>query len=263
MAPIFESAPPDPLASGDLLGSRAEILATILMQSAARRWASRRKCTAATRLQSHARARADRLHVLPRARADHRQRQAARTIQRRHRQRADERRAGIFVVRNLDTGETVEVTLDDEGGSTPGAQRASASSAVLGTVQRGSHEWAALLEEARGVLEKLASSKMFTVRRRQLCIWQERYIYATDDALCYQHVTNDMQPFGKSKHIPYSSIEFVGAFDEAQFVVKTAKRSYTFLCDSMETRTQWIKNISMLTGCSSSLEVCFKTVHVA
>ena len=133
-------------------------------------------------------------------------------------------------------------------------------------------------------------------------------MYASDDALCYQHLSADMQPTGSKKQIPYASIEFVGAraragtphtclgspagllprpaqaaasstraglalshplspcaagragpFDEQQFVVKCKGRAFTFMCDSVETRTKWIKNISMLAGCSASTEVCHKT----
>ena len=36
-------------------------------------------------------------------------------------------------------------------------------------------------------------------------------MYASDDALCYQHLSADMQPIGSKKQIPYASIEFVGA----------------------------------------------------
>ena len=36
-------------------------------------------------------------------------------------------------------------------------------------------------------------------------------MYASDDALCYQHLSADMQPTGSEKQIPYASIEFVGA----------------------------------------------------
>ena len=91
-------------------------------------------------------------------------------------------------------------------------------------------------------------------------MWQERYVFASDDAICYQHLSPDMQPVGKCKRIPYSVIEFVGPFDETQFVLKCAKRSYTFLCDSTSARTRWIKNISLLAGCSASTQVCHKSV---
>eukprot|EP00967_Tisochrysis_lutea_P147586 scaffold280686_cov33-Tisochrysis_lutea.AAC.2 len=66
-------------------------------------------------------------------------------------------------------------------------------------------------------------------------------------------------PVGTAKRIPYSSIEFVGPFDDTQFVVKCAERAFTFLCHSKEARTQWIKNIAALSGCSSSTEVCHKS----
>lgn len=68
-----------------------------------------------------------------------------------------------------------------------------------------------------------------------------------------------MQPAGACKRIPYSSIEFVGPFDDTQFVLKCEKRAYTFLCDSTEARTRWIKNISQLAGCSAATQVCHKT----
>lgn len=65
-------------------------------------------------------------------------------------------------------------------------------------------------------------------------------MFAEDDALCYQHLSSDMQPSGELKRIPYSSIEFVGPFDDTQFVVKTSQRAYTFLCESFESRTRWM-----------------------
>lgn len=93
---------------------------------------------------------------------------------------------------------------------------------------------------------------------------QERYVFADDDALCYQHLTPDMHPDSAScKKIFYSSIEFVGPFDETQFLIKCANRMYTFLCKDAETRTRWIKNISQLAGCSASTRVCHKTERLA
>ena len=50
-----------------------------------------------------------------------------------------------------------------------------------------------------------------------------------------------------------------GPFDEQQFVVKCKGRAFTFMCDTLEGRTRWIKNISLLAGCSASTEVCHKT----
>ena len=133
-----------------------------------------------------------------------------------------------FVIRNLDTGEAVSLEL--------GAGDASGKDLKLsfGTLQQNPQAWEALkadskgappphLEPMRGVprltasrgraglLEKLASSTTLSFRSYQLCVWQERYVYASDDALCYQHLSADMQPTGSKKQIPYASIEFVGA----------------------------------------------------
>lgn len=158
-----------------------------------------------------------------------------------------------FVIRNLDTGEAVSLELS--------AGDASGKDLKLsfGTLQQNPQAWEALKADSKGLLEKLASSTTLSFRSYQLCVWQERFVYASDDALCYQHLSADMQPTGSKKQISYASIEFVGPFDEQQFVVKCKGRAFTFMCDSVETRTKWIKNISMLAGCSASTEVCHKT----
>mmetsp|Transcript_51248 Transcript_51248/g.111400 ORF Transcript_51248/g.111400 Transcript_51248/m.111400 type:complete len:304 (+) Transcript_51248:251-1162(+) len=160
----------------------------------------------------------------------------------------------IFTVRNLDTGEIVEIDMLSE-------QQLSAHRPAIptGTLRANSDEWRALKADSKGLLEKLASAKTVSFRSYQLCVWQERYVYADDDSLCYQHLSADMQPAGDPKKIPYASIEFVGPFDDTQFVLKCRDRAYTFLCDSTATRTRWIKNISLLAGCSATTEVCHKT----
>jgi len=173
-----------------------------------------------------------------------------------------------FTIRNLDTGEEVVITLD-AADLDPDPQLRPVSKSDLdphlrsklsfGTLQQNPQAWEALKAESKGLLEKLASNTTIAFRSYQLCVWQERYVFAEDDALCYQHLSTDMQPAGPCKRILYSSIEFVGPFDETQFVIKCKGRAYTFLCDSLETRTRWIKNISQLAGCSASTLVCHKT----
>ena len=86
-------------------------------------------------------------------------------------------------------------------------------------------------------------------------------MYAEDDALCYQQLSKERTPSGAVKRVPFTSMQFVGPFDETQFVIICTKRSYTFLCESPEMRTKWIKTISMLTGCSASMEVCKHTMQ--
>jgi len=164
----------------------------------------------------------------------------------------EEQDPAVFTIRNLDTGEIVAVDLSQNG-------KESCSAPVSGRLGTSSEQWQALKDDSKGLLEKLASCKTLSFRSYQLCVWQERYVFAEDDALCYQHISSEMQPVGESKRILFSTIEFVGPFDETQFVVKCANRAYTFLCDSTATRTRWIKNISALAGCSATLEVCHKT----
>mmetsp|Transcript_14596 Transcript_14596/g.47677 ORF Transcript_14596/g.47677 Transcript_14596/m.47677 type:complete len:170 (-) Transcript_14596:471-980(-) len=152
------------------------------------------------------------------------------------------------LIHSVDTGDFVVLELSSDVGS-----------AALSSLYPNKAEWELLKQGTRGVLEKLAAEKTLSFRSYQLCIWQERYVFADDSALCYQHLDGAAQPFGTPKCISYSSIEFVGPFDETQFVLKCEKRAYTFLCDSTEERTRWIKNIAALSGCSSSTEICLKS----
>lgn len=163
--------------------------------------------------------------------------------------------ASLFVVKNLDTGEAMTHNLDTTDEAT------TIASLNLGTLQRGSSAWESTRLECRGLLEKLASKSTFSFRQYQLCVWQERYVFAEEDALCYQQLAVDRTPTGKVKKIPFGSIEFIGPYDETQFVLKCSRRSYTFLCPTTEARTRWIKNVSTLAGCSASTEVCRHTTR--
>ena len=150
-----------------------------------------------------------------------------------------------FVIRNLDTGEAVSLELsagdasgkdlklsfgtlqqnpqawealkaDSKGAPTPSTAHLAPPTSSLAlhrptSSPRAKRHPHRLLRRRAGLLEKLASSTTLSFRSYQLCVWQERYVYASDDALCYQHLSADMQPTGSTKQIPYSSIEFVGA----------------------------------------------------
>lgn len=83
-----------------------------------------------------------------------------------------------FVMRNLDTGESIEMDM-------PQGDR---GSAVLSCLHPNKDEWERLKESSKGVLEKLAAARTWSFRSYQLCVWQERYVYADDSALCYQHL---------------------------------------------------------------------------
>lgn len=163
-----------------------------------------------------------------------------------------------FVIKNLDTGE--QVSLD--------ALRASSASSVtptlasrltFGTVIPNSSEWDAAKAKCQGRLEKLAAKSSLSFRSYQLCVWQERYVFAEDNALCYRQLNEEHVPVGKVKRIPYASMQFVGPFDDLQFVIICPRRSYTFLTADSEETTRWIKALSALSGCSASTEVCRHT----
>ena len=42
--------------------------------------------------------------------------------------------------------------------------------------------------ECRGVLDKMASQRTLTVASYSFVVWQERYVWLDDDALCYHKV---------------------------------------------------------------------------
>ena len=141
-----------------------------------------------------------------------------------------------FVIRNLDTGEAITIPLGggkQEQALAPDLIRQQLS---FSTVSKAPGTWESLKQGSRGHVEKLASHTSLSLGTYQLCVWQERYMYAEDDALCYQHLSAEMMPVGDPKRILYSSIEFVGPFDDTQFVLKCERRSYTFLCDSTESQ---------------------------
>jgi hypothetical protein len=159
-----------------------------------------------------------------------------------------------FVIKNLDTGEQLSLQ------ATPASPAPTlASQLTFGTIIPNSSEWDAAKAECRGRLEKLAAKSSLSFRSYQLCVWQERYVFAEDNALCYRQLNKEHVPVGKAKRIPYASMQFVGPFDDLQFVIMCPRRSYTFLTADTEERTRWIKALSALSGCSASTEVCLHT----
>jgi len=65
----------------------------------------------------------------------------------------------VFTVRNLDTGETVELNLTEALEKAPRSTRSTEA-------------WEALKDDSKGLLEKLASAKTVSFRSYQLCVWQ-------------------------------------------------------------------------------------------
>lgn len=164
-----------------------------------------------------------------------------------------------FVIKNLDTGEQVSVKATPESAGHNTEAPTLASQLTFGSISPNSSEWNVAKEECQGRLEKLATKSSLSFRSYQLCVWQERYVFAEDNALCYRQLNKEHLPIGRAKRIPYASMQFVGPFDERQFVIMCPRRSYTFLTADTEERTRWIKALSRLSGCSASTEVCLHT----
>ena len=164
-----------------------------------------------------------------------------------------------FVIKNLDTGEQVSLEAMPESAGLDTEAPPLASQLTFGSIIPNSSEWNTAKEECRGRLEKLAAKSSLSFRAYQLCVWQERYVFAEDTALCYRQLSKEHMPIGLAKRIPYASMQFVGPFDDRQFVIMCPRRSYTFLTADTEERTRWIKALSQLSGCSASTEVCLHT----
>ena len=62
----------------------------------------------------------------------------------------------------------------------------------------------------------------------QMVLWQPRWVHAETDALCYQKITSDERPIGKQKRIEFRDIREIEELENAEFVLQTNKRDYTF-----------------------------------
>ena len=175
----YLSAPDDDEAAAEIMRMKREVTAVLLIQQAARYWAECRRDAAVrdaavTYLQAVVRGKATRgwpsRISAPSSEPDG--------------HTGDEDCESAFTIRNLDTGEATTVVVDTrdirEGGNL--------ASLNFGSLQRGTSAWEATRLECRGLLEKLASHSTVSFRSYQLCVWQERYVFAEDDAICYQQV---------------------------------------------------------------------------
>ena len=62
----------------------------------------------------------------------------------------------------------------------------------------------------------------------QMVLWQPRWVHAETDALCYQKITSDERPIGRHKRIEFRDIREIEELENAEFVLQTGKRDYTF-----------------------------------
>jgi len=89
----------------------------------------------------------------------------------------------------------------------------------------------ALLNESRGVLEKLAEGNL-KLGTWQMVLWQPRWVFAETDCLCYQKITADERPIGKVKRIEFRDVREIEELEYGEFVLQCAKRDYTFKAPS-------------------------------
>jgi hypothetical protein len=103
----------------------------------------------------------------------------------------------------------------------------------------------ALLKETRSVLEKLAEGNL-KLGSWQMVLWQPRWVHAETDALCYQKITSDERPIGKQKRIEFRDIREIEELENAEFVLQTGKRDYTFKAPNENKCQVFVHNLRQL-----------------
>jgi len=102
-----------------------------------------------------------------------------------------------------------------------------------------------LLEETRGILEKLADAAV-KLGTWQMVLWQPRWVFAELDGLCYQKISADEKPIGQPKKIPYSQMLQIEELDAGEFVLQCSNRDYTFKAANENMSTVLVHNLRQL-----------------
>jgi len=102
-----------------------------------------------------------------------------------------------------------------------------------------------LLEETRGILEKLADAAV-KLGSWQMVLWQPRWVFAELDGLCYQKISADEKPIGQPKKILFSSIMQIEELDCGEFVLQCSNRDYTFKAANENLSTVLVHNLRQL-----------------
>ncbi|KAL1495209.1 hypothetical protein AB1Y20_017073 [Prymnesium parvum] len=102
-----------------------------------------------------------------------------------------------------------------------------------------------LLEETRGILEKLADAAV-KLGSWQMVLWQPRWVFAELDGLCYQKISAEEKPIGQPKKILYSSILHIEELDQGEFVLQCNNRDYTFKAPNENLSSVLVHNLRQL-----------------
>jgi len=102
-----------------------------------------------------------------------------------------------------------------------------------------------LLEETRGILEKLADAAV-KLGTWQMVLWQPRWVFAELDGLCYQKISADEKPIGQPKKIPYAQMLQIEELDAGEFVLQCNNRDYTFKAANERMSTVLVHNLRQL-----------------
>ena len=118
--------------------------------------------------------------------------------------------------------------------------------------------WDSTVHACRGDLQKLASkakvNRALNVVGLEVGVWQRRYVFADDDALCYEPLEAGVESLTKSgggkKRVLWSEVTkvvpFSGSKKETNFVVCTRRRDFTFAAIDAQECERWIKQITFL-----------------
>ena len=71
-----------------------------------------------------------------------------------------------------------------------------------------------LREETVAFVEK--KGKKFGFRGKEMCMWQQKYLFVTTDSICYQALTVSKKVHGSITEIPFNEVMSVGRVGKMQ-----------------------------------------------
>ena len=103
-----------------------------------------------------------------------------------------------------------------------------------------------MMRECRGILEK--QGRKYALGKWEMVVWQERYVFLTDQALHYQKLTKQrLADTATTKAVRFCDVNKVTAqYEDCVLVLHCRQRSYKFLLPSPADCETWANNVLQL-----------------
>jgi hypothetical protein len=111
-------------------------------------------------------------------------------------------------------------------------------------------------EQCRGIIEKQGRA-LNLFWRMEMVVWQERYVFLTDQALHYQKLTKQrLADTATTKAVRFCDVNKVTAqYEDCVLVLHCRQRSYKFLLPSPADCETWANNVLQLVNLAGYTEV--------